>query len=89
MISEAILDRARNRCSQRRDVDGFCPCCLEHVLAAALVEENPELSMDEAVNVVLEWIACGGAGRALNFGVTRVGAVQLSRGIVLAASAAV
>jgi hypothetical protein len=30
------------------------------VLAAALVEENPELCMDEAINVVSEWILCGG-----------------------------
>jgi hypothetical protein len=30
------------------------------VLAAALVEENPELCMDDAINVVSEWIMCGG-----------------------------
>jgi hypothetical protein len=30
------------------------------VLAAALVEENPELCMDDAVNVVSEWIMCRG-----------------------------
>ena len=60
MISEALLNRARDRCNQHRDINGFCPCCLEFVLAAALVEENPELSMNEAVGVVLEWVLCGG-----------------------------
>jgi hypothetical protein len=33
---------------------------LEFVLAAALVEENPELCMDDAINVVSEWIMCAG-----------------------------
>jgi hypothetical protein len=33
---------------------------LEFVIAAALVEENPELCMDDAVYVVSEWIMCGG-----------------------------
>jgi len=30
---------------------------LEFALAAALVEENSELCMDDAINVVSEWIA--------------------------------
>ncbi len=60
MISETLLNRARNRCRQHRDIDGFCPCCLEYVLAAALAEENPELCMDETVNVVSEWVMCAG-----------------------------
>ncbi len=59
MISEALLDRAKERCSQHREIGGFCPCCLEHVLAVALAEENPELSMDEAVCLVTEWVVCG------------------------------
>jgi hypothetical protein len=33
---------------------------LEFVLAAALVEENPDLCMDEAVDLVSKWIMCGG-----------------------------
>jgi hypothetical protein len=33
---------------------------LEFVLAETLVEENPELCMDNAINVVSEWIQCGG-----------------------------
>jgi hypothetical protein len=60
VISEALLNRARDRCRQHRDIDGFCPCGLEYVLAAALVEENPGLCMDDAVNVVSEWILCAG-----------------------------
>ena len=44
----------------KSDINGFCPCCLEYVLAAALVEENPGLCMDDAVNVVSEWIMCAG-----------------------------
>jgi hypothetical protein len=60
VISETLLDRARDRCRQHRDIDGFCPCCLEYVLAAALVEENPGPCMDDAVEVVSEWIM--GAG---------------------------
>jgi hypothetical protein len=56
VISETLLDRARDRCRQHRDINGFCPCCLEYVLAAALVEENPELCMDDAADVVSEWI---------------------------------
>ena len=60
VISEAILNRARDRCNQHRDINGFCPCCLEFVLAETLVEENPELCMDDAVYVVSEWIMCGG-----------------------------
>ncbi len=60
VISETLLDRARNRYRQHRDIDGFCPCCLEYVLAAALVEENPGLCMDDAINVLSEWIM--GAG---------------------------
>jgi hypothetical protein len=59
VISEALLDRARDRCRQHRDINGFCPCCLEYVLAAALVEENPELCMDDAISVMSEWILCG------------------------------
>ena len=61
MISETILNRARDRCNQHRDIGGFCPCCLEYVLAEAMVEANPELSMGDAVNVVVEWVT--GAGR--------------------------
>ncbi len=64
MIPEALLDRARDRCRQHRDINGFCPCCLEFVLAAALVEENPELCMDDAANVVSEWIM--GTGREVH-----------------------
>jgi hypothetical protein len=60
VISETLLNRARDRCRQHRDIDGFCPCCLEYVLGAALVEENSELCMDEAVGVVSEWIMCAG-----------------------------
>jgi hypothetical protein len=56
VISETLLDRARDRCNQHRDIDGFCPCCLEFVLAEMLVEENPGLCMDDAINVVSEWI---------------------------------
>jgi hypothetical protein len=52
MISEALLNRARDRCSQHRDINGFCPCCLEFVLAEMLFEENPDLCMDDALNVV-------------------------------------
>jgi hypothetical protein len=29
-------------------------------MAEMLVEENPDLYMDDAVNVVSEWIMCGG-----------------------------
>jgi hypothetical protein len=54
VISEALLDRARDRRRQHRDIDGFCPCCLEFVLAESLVEENPELCMDDAVDAVSE-----------------------------------
>jgi hypothetical protein len=60
VIPETLLNRARDRCRQHRDIDGFCPCCLEYVLAAVLVEENPELCMDDAVDVVSEWIMGGG-----------------------------
>ena len=52
MIPETLLNRARNRCRQHRDINGFCPCCLEFVLAEMLVEENPGLCMDEAADVV-------------------------------------
>jgi hypothetical protein len=61
VISETLLDRARDRCSQHREIDGFCSCCLEFVMAEMLVEGNPELCMDEAVDVVSEWIM--GTGR--------------------------
>ena len=60
MISEALLNRARDRCSQHRDINGFCPCRLEFVLAERLIEENSELCMDDAINVVSEWIRCAG-----------------------------
>ena len=60
VIPETLLNRARDRCNQQRDINGFCPCCLEFVLAEMMVEENPELCMDEAINVVSEWIMCGG-----------------------------
>ena len=56
MISETLLNRARDRCSQHRDINGFCPCCLEFVLAEALVEANPGLCMDDAIDVVTEWV---------------------------------
>jgi hypothetical protein len=64
VISETLLNRARDRCNQHRESGGFCPCCLEYVLAAALVEENPELRMDDAITVVSEWIM--GTGRDLH-----------------------
>ena len=60
VISETLLNRARGRCNQYRDINGFCPCCLEFVLAERLVEENPELCMNDAINVVSEWIMGGG-----------------------------
>jgi hypothetical protein len=60
MIPEILLDRARDRYHQHRDINGFCPCCLEFVLAERLIEENSELCMDDAINVVSEWIMCGG-----------------------------
>ena len=31
-------------------------------MAEMLVDENPELWMDDAVNVVSEWIMCAGRG---------------------------
>jgi hypothetical protein len=37
---------------------------LEFVLAESLVEENPELCMDDAVDVVTEWIL--GTGREVH-----------------------
>ena len=58
VISEALLNRARDRCSQHRDINGFCPCCLEFVLAETMVEENPELCMDDAINVVSGGVTC-------------------------------
>jgi hypothetical protein len=33
---------------------------LEFVLAEMMVEENPALCMDDAINVVSEWIMGGG-----------------------------
>ena len=60
MISETLLNRARDRCNQYRDINGFCPCCLEFVLAEMMAEENPELRMDDASDVVLEWIMRAG-----------------------------
>ena len=59
MISEILLNRARDRCNQYRDINGCCPCCLEYVLAEAMLEDNPELCMDDAASVVSEWILCG------------------------------
>jgi hypothetical protein len=29
-------------------------------MAEMMVEENPELCMDDAINLVSEWIMCGG-----------------------------
>jgi hypothetical protein len=58
MISENLLNRARYRCGQYRDINAFCPCCLEFVLAETLVEENPDLCMDDAIELVSEWIMC-------------------------------
>jgi hypothetical protein len=60
VISETILNRARERCNQHREAGGFCPCCLEYVLAQALVELNPGLPMDAAVDVLVEWVLSGG-----------------------------
>jgi hypothetical protein len=60
VIPETLLNRARDRCRQHHDINGFCPCCLEFVMAEMLVEENLGLCMDDAVNVVSEWIM--GAG---------------------------
>jgi hypothetical protein len=31
-------------------------------MAEMMVEENPELCMDDAINVVSEWVMCGGRG---------------------------
>ncbi len=60
MIPEIFLNRARDRCCQYRDINGFCPCCSQFALAELLVEENPELCMDDAINVVSEWMLRAG-----------------------------
>jgi hypothetical protein len=83
MIFETLLDRARDRCSQHRDVNGFFPCCLEHVLAAAMVEDNPDLCMDEAIDVVLEWIT--GAGRDVHWILVLRESVRRNRSMVQSA----
>ena len=53
---ENLINRARERCTRHRDVPGFCSGCFQWVMAEMLVEENRELCMDDAINVVLRWM---------------------------------
>ena len=64
VISETLLNRARDRFRQYRDINCFCPCCLEFVMVEMLIEENPELCMDDAIEAVSEWIM--GTGREVH-----------------------
>ena len=59
MLSEHLLNLARDRCNRHRDTDGFCVCCLEAVLVEAVLEMNEGLSKDAAVEVVLAWVPRG------------------------------
>ena len=51
-----LIERAKGRCCHRQNLSGFCSFCFQWVMAQTLVEENPELCMDDAINVVSEWM---------------------------------
>ena len=56
MTSADLLQRTRERCSQHRFVPGVCRHCLLWEFEAMVREENPELSREEARELVQEWL---------------------------------
>ena len=56
MDLNALVDRARARCSREHRAADFCPLCFELEMIEMLVEEHPEMCRDDAINVVSEWI---------------------------------
>jgi hypothetical protein len=60
MDPEVLIKRAKRRCSHRQNLPGFCSFCFQWVMAQILVEENPELCMNDAINVVSGWMMCAG-----------------------------
>ena len=56
MNAEDLIKRAQGRCRHRQNLPGFCSFCFQWVMTQMLVEENPELCMDDAISVVSEWM---------------------------------
>ena len=57
MNADTLLQRASERCSQHRQVPGFCNDCAMDELQEMLLEENPELSRGGAHDLAWEWVA--------------------------------
>ena len=60
MDPEVLVNRARERCSHRPMISGFCSTCFQWAMAEMLAEANAELCMDDAINVVSEWMLSAG-----------------------------
>ena len=56
MNPDTLLARARARCAHHRIVPGVCSLCFQQEMAEMLLEENPELCRNDAVNLVSEWM---------------------------------
>ncbi len=56
MDPETLLARARELCTRHRVGPGFCSSCFQLEMAAMLCEENPALYVDDAINLVSEWM---------------------------------
>ena len=56
MNPDTLLAQARTRCAHHRIVPGICSICFQQELAEILLEENPELRRNDAVNLVSEWM---------------------------------
>ena len=60
MDPEVLIKRAQGRCRHHQNFPGFRSFCFQWVMAQMLAEENPELCMDDAINVVSEWMLRAG-----------------------------
>ena len=56
MNPDTLLSRARARCAHHLNVPGVCSDCFQREMAEMLLEENPELCRNDAVNLVSEWM---------------------------------
>ena len=57
MTFAELLSRTRRRCAQHRHVPGVCRMCLLWEFEAMLLAERPELTREEAHELIQEWLA--------------------------------
>ncbi len=60
MDPEVLINRAREQCSRGQQISAVCSLCFQREMAQMLAEANPEFCMDDAIDVVSEWMLRAG-----------------------------